>query len=105
MTIMSTIPFPAPSSIRSISAAQPLIHALRADGHRVLVDEAEDDSQSTWLDVGPLCVKVHPEQGYGLYLDGDEAYYSKPDEGYALGAVETLLERMRGLLAGKEQAK
>ena len=100
---MSNIPFPDPGSIRSISAAQPLIFALRADGHRVLIDEAEHDLQSTWLDVGPLCVKVHPERGYGLYLDGDKAYGSGPDETYPLGAVETVLERMRGLLARKEQ--
>jgi hypothetical protein len=99
---MSNIPFPAPSSIRSISAAQPLIHALRALGHRVVVDEADDDGKSTWLDVGPLCVKVHPEHGYGLYLESNQAFGAGPDETFQFGQVESLLERMRGLLAKKE---
>jgi hypothetical protein len=86
------------SQSATLGKAQPLIHALRTLGHRVLVDAAEHDLQSTWLDVGPLCVQVHPDRGYGLYLDGDKAFRSGPDELFAFGQIEALLERMVGLL-------
>jgi hypothetical protein len=78
--------------------AKPVIDALQALGLRVLVDKAEHDLQSTWIDVQDLCVQVHPTNGYGLYVDGDKAYGSKPDEFYEYGQVEALLKRMGGLL-------
>jgi hypothetical protein len=77
--------------------AKPVIDAMLALGHHVLADEAQDDQQSTWLAVGPLCVQVHPTSGYGLYLDGD-VYANRPDEGYPFEKIEILLGRMRGLL-------
>lgn len=78
--------------------AQPIIAALRAAGHFVLVDKAEHDNQSTWLDVGPLCVQVRPDRGFGLYLDGDKAFGSSPDETYTFDQLDALLDRLRGLL-------
>jgi hypothetical protein len=82
-------------------AAKALAAMLNARGYKILVDKADDDLQSTWIDVGNLCIQVHPTNGYGLYLDGRTAFRSKPDEFYAYGQLDDLLERMFGLLEAK----
>lgn len=84
-------------------AAAALTATLRMLGYKVLVDKAEDEMQSTWLDVGPLCIQVHPTNGYGLYLDGNTAFRSRPDEFYQYDQVDDLLQRMRPLLPEPEQ--
>lgn len=83
----------------TVKLAQPIIDSMQEHGRFVTVDKAEHGLQSTWIDVGPLCVKVHPEHGYGLYLDGDKAFGSGPDEVFPYDQLDRLLERMRSLLA------
>lgn len=90
-----------PATIETVARAQPVIQAMLAHGYHVLVDEAKNDQEATWIKAGPLYVQVHPTLGYALYRGDNKPFVREPNEGYPFDKLDILLKRMRGLLETK----